>query len=129
MMINTSLLIHVESSDIFYQSYNTNWNFYNLLLAQQDDQTAPITKTFSHHHSFEKYMSNFLQSFSFNDIENFDLFTHKNSKYLFYRFNKYINMYSGKRKIMKHTLKVKDSIGLRKIEERNRQFLVEKNTP
>ena len=27
---------------------------------------------------------------------------------------------------MKHTLKVKDSIGLRKIEERNRQFLVEK---
>ena len=74
-------------------------------------------------------MSNFLQSFSFNDIENFDLFTHKNSKYLFYRFNKYINMYSGKRKIMKHTLKVKDSIGLRKIEERNRQFLVEKNTP
>ena len=74
-------------------------------------------------------MSNFLQSFSFNDIENFDLFTHKNSKYLFYRFNEYIKMYSGKRKIMKHTLKVKDSIGLRKIEEKNRQFLVEKNTP
>ena len=86
MMINTSLSIHVESSDIFYQSYNTNGNFYNLLLAQQDDQTAPITKTFSYHHSFEKYVSNFLQSFSFNDIENFDLFTHKNSKYLFYRF-------------------------------------------
>ena len=126
MMIKTSLLIHVESSDIFYQSYNTSGNFYNLLLAQQDDQTAPITKKFSYHHSFEKYVSNFLQSFSLNDIENFDLFTHKNSKCLFYRFNDYIKMYSRKRKIMKHTLKVKDSIGLRKIEERNRQFLVEK---
>lgn len=98
MMINTSLLIHVESSDIFYQSYNTNGNFYNLLLAQQDDQTAPITKKFSYHHSFEKYVSNFLQSFSLNDIENFDLFTHKNSKCLFYRFNDYIKMYCREKK-------------------------------
>ena len=71
-------------------------------------------------------MSNFLQSLSIDDVEKFDLLTHKNSKYLFYRFNNYIKMYGGKRKIIKHALKVKDSIGLRKTKERNRQFLVEK---
>ena len=71
-------------------------------------------------------MSNFLQSLSIDDVEKFDLLTHKNSKYLFYRFNNYIKMYGGKRKIIKHALKVKDSIGLRKTKEKNRQFLVEK---
>ena len=36
-------------------------------------------------------------------------------------------MSSGKRQTIKDTLKVKDSIGLKKIEERGQQFLVEKN--
>ena len=31
-----------------------------------------------------------------------------------------------KKQIIKHTLKIKDSIGLKKIEEQDRQFLVEK---
>ena len=35
-------------------------------------------------------------------------------------------MFSGKRQTIKHTLKVKDSIGLKKTEERDQQFLVEK---
>ena len=33
---------------------------------------------------------------------------------------------SGGTKMIKHTLKIKDSIGLEKIEERDKQFLVEK---
>ena len=35
-------------------------------------------------------------------------------------------MSGGKRQTIKHTLKFKDSIGLKKIEERDREFLVEK---
>ena len=35
-------------------------------------------------------------------------------------------MSGAKRQTIKHTLKVKDSIGLTKIEERDQQFLVEK---
>ena len=96
------------------------------MLAQQHDKTAPISKKVSYYNSFEKYVSSSLQSFSINDVEMFDLLTHKNSKYSFYRFNDYIKMYCREKKRIKHTLKVKDSIGLRKIEERNTQFLVEK---
>ena len=41
-------------------------------------------------------------------------------------FNDYIKMPGGKRQTIKHTLKVKDLIGLKKIEERDQQFLEEK---
>ena len=125
-MANNSLSIHIEGGDIFYQNIHTSENFHNFLLAQQDDQTALVLKRISYHHSFEKYIQNFLPSFSIGDAEKFDLFAHKNAKYLFYRFNDYIKTSGGKRQTIKHTLKVKDSIGLNKIEERDLQFLVEK---
>ena len=68
----------------------------------------------------------FLPSFSIDDIEKFDLYLNKNAKYLFFRFNDYIKAYGSKRKKNKHTERVKNSVGLQKIEERNKQFLVEK---
>ena len=48
-----------------------------------------IPRTFSYHSSFESYISQFLQAFSIDDIEKYDLYIHKNSKYLFYRSNDY----------------------------------------
>ena len=45
---------------------------------------------------------------------------------MFYIFNDYIKISGGKRQTIKHTLKVKESIGLKKIEERDQKFLVEK---
>ena len=82
LMKNNSLSIHIESGDIFHQNFNTDGNFYNFILVQQDDQTALVLKRISHHHSFEKYILNFLPSFSIEDVEIFDLYAHKNAKYL-----------------------------------------------
>ena len=106
--------------------FNTGENFYNFLLAQQDNQTAPVPKRISYHHSFEKQIQNLLPSILIDDVEKFDLYIHKNAKYLFYRFNDYIKTSDRKRQTIKHTLKIKDSIGLKKIEKRDQQFLVEK---
>ena len=125
-MTNNSLSIHIESGDIFYQNFNTGENFYNFLTAQQNDQTATVPKRFSYHHSFEHYLQNFLPSFSLDNVDKFDLYSNKYAKYLLYRFNDYIKMSDGKKQIIKHTLKIKDSIDLKKIEERDIQFLVEK---
>ena len=50
--------IRIESGEIFYQNFNTGKNFYNFVLAQQDDQTAPVPKRISYHHSFEMYIQN-----------------------------------------------------------------------
>ena len=129
-MTNNSFSIHSESGDIFYQTFNTNENFYNFLIAQQNDQTAPVPKRFSYHNSFERYTQNFLPSLSLDNVDKFDIYSHKNSKYLFYRFNGYIKMLGRKKQIIKHTLKIKDSDGnfrkFQKIQEWDKQFLVEK---
>ena len=50
----------------------------------------------------------------------------KNSKHCFYLFSDYSKEYEGKRTKIKHTQKLKDSVGLKKVEVRNKQFLIEK---
>ena len=76
-MTNNSLSMHIETGDIFYQTFNTGENFYNFILAQQDDQRAPVSKRNSYYHSFEKYIQSFLTSFSIDDVKKFDLYAHK----------------------------------------------------
>ena len=113
-MTSNSLSIHSEYGDIFYQNFNTGENFYHFILAGQNDQTASVPKRISYHHGFENYTQNFLPSFSIENVEKFDIHSNKNAKYLFYRFNDYIKTSGGKRKMIKHALKVKDLIGLEK---------------
>ena len=92
---SNNLSIHIEKGNIFYQNFNTNKNFYSFILAQQDDTKALVPKRISYRHSFEKYTEKFLPSFSIDDVENFDLFANKNSKYLFYKFNDEIEAFEG----------------------------------
>ena len=126
VMTSNRLPIHIANGDIYYENHNTGENFYNFLIDQQNEDAAFIPKKFAYRNSFEKYISSFLPAFSIDDVEKYDLYANKNSKYLFYRFNEYIKAYGGKRRKIKHTQKLKDSIGLKKTEERNTQFLVEK---
>ena len=65
----------------------SNENFSNFLLVQQDETKQFIQKRVLYHHSFERYMKQFLSRFSLEENENFDLLTNKNSKYLLYKFN------------------------------------------
>ena len=60
------------------------------LLSQQNNEAAYIPKKFSNKNIFETYIGSFLQSFSIDDQEKFDLPAFKNPKYLFYRFNDFI---------------------------------------
>ena len=51
-MNDNRLLIHVESGDIFYENHNIGDNFYNFLLAQQNDDAAFIPKKNFYRRSF-----------------------------------------------------------------------------
>ena len=85
-------------------------------LAQQDEKKAIIPKRIVYHYSFEKYIKNYLPSFSVDDIEKFDLFANKNSKYLLYKFNDWVESLQGAEKLtIRHTAKPKDSFGLKKL--------------
>ena len=68
----------------------SNENFSNFLLVQQDETKQFIQKRVLYHHSFERYIKQFLPRFSLEENENFDLLTNKNSKYLLYKFNNWI---------------------------------------
>ena len=125
-MTQNKLSIHVDSGDIFYDNHNTEENFYSFLLSQQNDEAAFVPKKFSYSNTFEKYITSFLQNFSIDDQEKFDLLAFKNSKYLFYRFNDFVKMYGNPRYKLLHTRKMKDSVALKKIEDKNKQFLIEK---
>ena len=67
-----------------------------------------------------------MQNFSIDDQEKFDLLSFKNSKYLFYRFNDFVKIYGNPRYKLLHTRKMLDSTTLKKLEDKNKQFLVEK---
>ena len=109
----------------FFDNHNTEENFYSFLLSQQNDEAAYVPKKFSYNDTFEKYIS-FLQNFSIDDQEKLDLLSFKNSKYLFYRFNDFVKIYGNPRYKLLHTRKMLDSTALKKLEYKNKQFLVEK---
>ena len=105
-MTQNKLSINVESGDIFYDNHITGENFYSFLLSQQNDEAVYIPEKFSYKNSFEAYIGSFLQNFSIDDQEKFDLFAFKNSKYLFYCFNDFIKAYGNSRYRLLHTKKM-----------------------
>ena len=125
-MTQNKLSIHVDSGDIFYNNHNTEENFYSFLLSQRNEGAAFVPPKFSYSNTFEKYIVDFLQNFSIDDQEKFDLLSLKNSKYLFYRLNGFVKIYSNPRYKLLHTRKMKDSVALKKIDDKNKQFLFEK---
>ena len=69
-------------------------------LAQQDETKAIIPKRIAYHYDFEKYIKNCLPSFSVDDIEKFDLYANKNSKYLLNKFNDLVDSLQGTEKLI-----------------------------
>ena len=95
-------------------------------MSQQNNEAAYVPKTFSYRNSFENYITTFLQDFSVDDQEKFDLLAFKNSKYLFHRFNDFVKAYGNPRYKLLHTRKMLDTVSMKKVEEKNKQFLLEK---
>ena len=120
------LSIHVELGEIFYDNHNTGENFYNFLLSQQNDEAAYAPKNFSYRNSLEAYISSFLQSFSIDDQEMFDLLPFKNSKYLFNRFNNFIKAYANPRYKLLPTKKMLDTVSCKKLNKKMNSFYLKK---
>ena len=57
------------------------------------------------------------------------MLSNKNSKCLLYKFNDWIESMNAEKILIRHTSNVKDEVGLQKIEEKDKQFLIEKIVP
>ena len=64
--------------------------------------------------------------FLLKKLTNLTMLSHKNSKYLLYKFNDCIESLGAENILIRHTSKVKDEVGLQTIEEKDKQFLIEK---
>ena len=115
---NNSLQIHAESRNIFYDNFNTNEIFFNFLLARQDETKQFIPKPVSYHHSFERYIKQFLLEFLLKERNKYDLLANKNSKYLPYQFNDWIESLNAEKIKIRHFLAVEDNVRLVQIEKK-----------
>ena len=79
---------------------------------------------FSYYKDFETYIGSFLQDFSRDDERKYDLLAFKISKHLFYCFNDFVKAYGNPRYKLLHTRKMLDTVGIKKVQEKNKQFLI-----
>ena len=122
ILTNNSLSIHVERGNIFYDNFSTNENFYNFLLAQQDETKRFIPKRISYHRSFERYMKQFLPPFSLEESDKYDFLTNKSSNYLLYKFSDWIELLNAEKIKIRHSSVVKNDVGLIGIEKKTTSF-------
>ena len=54
------------------------------------------------------------------------MLSNKNTKYLLYKFNDWIKFWGAEKNVLRHSSKVNDIVSLQKIEEIDKQFLIEK---
>ena len=120
IMTNNSLSTNIETGNIFYNDFNTKENFYSFLLGQQDKLKQFILKRISIIISSKN--TQVATCFRWPGVIYYQIKT----KYLLYKFNDWIESMGAKNFLIRHTSKVRDEIGLQKIEEKDKQFLVEK---
>ena len=105
--------------DNIYDNFYTNETFYDFLqLLAQQNETKKLSKKASTVIVLKNIYISFLQEFDLHKVDKFDLHTNKNAKYIFYRYNSYLELSHQKKQIIRHTKKVKGKVGLEKSQKK-----------
>ena len=124
IMKNDKLKIHIESGDIYFGGFNTGESLYDFLKTQQNQDKQSINYDFYYNKSYEQYFREYLNNINGEINDRLDLLTHRNTKYLFYRFND-ILLNAGIDLIkIKHSEKIKDEIAIEEIEKTDWQYFI-----
>ena len=87
---DNKLKIHVETGNIYYDNNDTNESIHNFILAQANPVSGEIDHTFTFDRDYVTYFQWLTDAFSESKKNKLDIFTNKNSKFLFYHFNDYL---------------------------------------
>ena len=87
---DNKLKIHIETGNIYYDNTDTNESLHNFIIAQQNPISGTIDHSFSFDRDYVTYFEWLVNAFSTPKKHNLDIFTYKNSKFLFYHFNGYL---------------------------------------
>lgn len=103
IMRENKLTIHINTGNIYHDDFNTNESFYDFLLVQEGTNKKILNAKFSFGENFQQYIENYLAGIRAQDYENlwylkhmickkFNILTNKNSKFLSYRHNDFLQM-------------------------------------
>ena len=124
IFIQNKLKIHIETGNIFFNNLDTNESIYGFFQQQENQSKAKINFEFSFTDSYEDYFDWLVQGFKGNEDQNYVL-TNKNSEYLFYRFNGYLERLLQPIKPVLHSVITDDNLALNIIQNENWQHFTE----
>ena len=116
--------IHIPTGDIFINNQNTEESIYSFLDNQQDETKKDIPLDFSYDDNLNDYMTKYLPAINDYDEVKYDFLANKNSKFLFNLFNKYQENRGRKKLPVKHTKVSADDYALKKLQDRNWPYFV-----
>ena len=87
------------------------------MFAQQDEKNKFIGKTISYHQGSEESIS-----MTTDMQEKYDLTTNKNSKYLLYRHNDWIDSLGAEKIRMRHSSTINDDVVIKEIQKKTLSF-------
>ena len=125
IFIENKLKIHIKTGNIFFNNLDTNESIYGFFQQQENQSKGKINFELSFTDSCEDYFDWFVQGFKGNEDKKYDVLTNKNSKYLFYQFNDYLERLLQPIKPVRHSIITDDDLGLEIIENENWQYFIE----
>ena len=122
---NNKLKIHVESGKIFYDNEDTNESIFDFISAQNNPISGEISRNFAFDQDYKTYFQWVGTAFDETERNKLDILTNVNSKFLFYRFNDFLQQKGKKTKKIKHSVVTEDYIAGEKIQDKSWKYFVE----
>ena len=119
------LKIHIETGNIYYDYTDTKESIHNFILAQNNPVSGEIEHAFTFDRDYKTYFEWLTSAFLTSKKNKLDIFTNKNSKFLFYYFNDYLQQNGEEIKKIKHSVVTQDYIAAQEIEDKNWKYFVE----
>ena len=126
IFIENKLKIHIETDNIFFNSLDTNGSIYGFFQQQENQSKAKkINFEFSFTDRYEDYFDWLVQGFKGSEDQKYDVLTNKNSKYLFYQFNDYLERLLQPIRPVRHSIITDDDLVLEVIQNEKWQYFIE----
>ena len=126
ILIQNKIKIHIETENIFFNNLDTNEPIYDFFQKQENIEKVNMhSDNFTFTDSYEDHFEWLVYRFKPGDGQKYDDLTKKNSKYLFYRFNDYLQGVLEPIKPVRHGIITDDDIALDVIQNENWQYFIE----
>ena len=126
ILVDNKLKIHIETGNIYYDNNDTNESIHSFILAQLNPIAGEIKHDFTFDRDYSTYFQWLNDAFSESKRNKLDILSNKNSKFLFYHFNDYLQQNGEKIQKVKHRVVTEDFIAAEQIQDKNWKYLVEK---